>query len=198
MNLHFNTEEDFIKIKKELKERLKKREKLKKEKPDFMPSAVLILLINKDNELHVFLTKRTNKVRTHKGQVSFPGGAREENDKDILETALRETYEETGIKPDDIEILGEFDEYLSITNYHVSVFVGAIRYPYIYNINTHEIDDYFEAPISMFCDKKYDRLEHYKEDGRELEVYYYSYKGFVIWGLTAKILTEFAERVING
>jgi 8-oxo-dGTP pyrophosphatase MutT (NUDIX family) len=200
MDLYFNTEDSYTKFKAELKERLSKRNKLKKVNPDFMPSAVFILLMNKDNEVHVFLTKRTDKVRTHKGQVSFPGGAREESDKTMLETALRETYEETGIRSEDIEFLGEFDEYLSISSYHVSTFVGSVKYPYVFdiNINTHEIAEYFEAPISLFYDKKYDRVEQYREGNKELEVYYYSYKQFTIWGLTAKMLTEFASEIIAG
>ena len=130
MNFDFKTDNDYIHFKKIIKERLAQRNKIKAEKAGTRPAAVMMILMNKDNKAHVFLTKRTDNVRTHKGQVSFPGGAWEKDDNDLLKTALRETYEETGIKPDDIEVIGEFDEYISISDFHVSTFVGSISYPY--------------------------------------------------------------------
>ena len=95
----------------------------------------MILIMNKDGKAHVFLTKRTDKVGTHKGHVSFPGGGIEDGDENIMDTAIRETFEETGIAPEDIDVIGQFDEFFSIGGFHVSTFVGAIKYPYMYTIN---------------------------------------------------------------
>lgn len=196
MNLRFETEQDFASFKKEIRKRLTQRERSRISIPEYRASAVAILIMNKDNEAHVFLTKRTNTVGTHKGEVSFPGGSYEESDRDITGTALRETWEEAGIKPGDVEVLGEFDEYFSLRRFHVSTIVGAINYPYIYNVNRDEIEACLEAPLSMFRDGKYDRFDDMEYDGRSFRVYYYSYNGFSIWGLTARILTEFGRKIL--
>jgi 8-oxo-dGTP pyrophosphatase MutT (NUDIX family) len=198
MNLSFKDENDFNILKEEIGKRLKNREKIKVEKKGATSAAVLMLLLSKNSEAHVFLTKRTHTVRNHKGQVSFPGGAKEKNDKSFLDTALRETYEETGIKPADVEIIGEFDEIISITNFHVHTFIGSIKYPYEYKINTGEIEECFEVPLSIFYNKEYYKAEDYYSDGEYRKVYYYSYNGFEIWGMTASILTRFSSIILRG
>ena len=153
MNFIFKTENDFTVLKEEIRQGLIIEKKIKVEKHGSVPAAVLMLLLNKNNEAYVFLTKRTQKVRSHKGQVSFPGGAREKSDKSFLDTALRETYEETGIKPGDVEIIGEFDEMISVTDFHVHSFIGSIKYPYKYKINKDEIEECFEPLFQFFIIK---------------------------------------------
>jgi 8-oxo-dGTP pyrophosphatase MutT (NUDIX family) len=197
MNLSLKTENDFKILKDEIGNRLRNREKIKVEKNGAVPAAVLMLLLNKNNEAHVFLTKRTNKVKNHKGQVSFPGGAREKDDKSFLDTALRETYEETGIKPSDVEIIGEFDEMISVSDFHVHTFIGSIKYPYKYKISTDEIEKCFEAPLSIFFNKEYYKVEDYYFEGGDRKVYYYLYNGFEIWGMTASILTRFSSAILR-
>ena len=197
MNLNFKTENDFTVLKEEIRQRLNNRKKIEVEKHGSVPAAVLMLLLNKNNEAYVILTKRTQKVRSHKGQVSFPGGAMEKSDKDFLDTALRETYEETGIKPGDVEIIGEFDEMISITDFHVHTFIGSIKYPYKYKISKDEIEECFEAPLSIFYNKEYYKTEDYFFDGEYRRVYYYSYNGFEIWGMTASILTRFSSIILR-
>jgi 8-oxo-dGTP pyrophosphatase MutT (NUDIX family) len=196
MNLVFKSEEDFAAFKAELREKLTNRTKVKAESAGTRPAAVMMIFINKDNAAHVFLTKRTQNVSTHKGQVSFPGGSRDKGDNNILDTALRETYEETGINPDHIDVIGEFDEFISITNFHVSTFIGTIDYPYDYNINPEEIEDYIEVPLLIFRNKEYSEIEYYRDGDKDIANYYYEYNGFSIWGMTARILTEFAEKVL--
>ncbi|MBN2402253.1 MAG: CoA pyrophosphatase [Spirochaetes bacterium] len=197
MNLYFTNENYFTDFKKEIKRRLENREKLQVEKSGSVSAAVLMLLLNKNNEAHVFLTKRTQSVSNHKGQISFPGGAVEKIDRSFLDTALRETYEETGIKPGDIEIIGEFDEIISISDFHVHTFIGSIKYPYDYIINADEIEECFEAPLSIFYNKEYYKVEDYFFDGEHRKVYYYSYNGFEIWGMTASILTRFSSIILR-
>lgn len=196
MNLNFNTDNDYNEFKNIIKQRLAGRNKNKAGKTGTIPAAVMIILMNRDNEPSIFLTKRTDMVRTHKGQVSLPGGAWEEGDKDLLDTALRETYEETGIKPDDIDVIGEFDEFISISDFHVSSFVGSIVYPYEYNINKAEIREYIEVPLSLFYNKEYSRIEYYKYNNENIANYYYDYMNFSIWGLTARILTLFVNHIL--
>ncbi|MBN2040572.1 MAG: CoA pyrophosphatase [Spirochaetes bacterium] len=196
MDFNFNSENDYTKFKQTIKQRLAHRDKIKAEKTGTRPAAVMMLLMNKNGKVNVFLTKRTHNVRTHKGQVSFPGGAWEEDDGNILETALRETYEETGIKPDDIELIGEFDEFISISDFHVSTFVGAIPYPYEYRMNKSEIEACIEAPVSIFYNKEYSNVDYYYYNNKKMANYCYEYMDFTIWGLTARILTLFAENVL--
>ncbi len=197
MELSFKSENDFKILKEEISNRLKNRKKITVEKKGASPASVLMLLLNKNNEAHVFLTKRTNKVKNHKGQVSFPGGAKEKSDRSFLDTALRETYEEAGIKPSDVEFIGEFDEMISITDFHVHTFIGSIKYPYEYKINADEIEECFEVPLSLFYNEEYYRVEDYFFDGKYRKVYYYLYNGFEIWGMTASILTRFSSIILR-
>ncbi|MFH0976509.1 MAG: CoA pyrophosphatase [Spirochaetota bacterium] len=197
MDLRFYSEQDYAAFKKEIKFRLENRCKHQAENHGSTPASVLMLIMNKNNEAYVFLTQRTHKVKTHKGQVSFPGGAREKDDKSILDTALRETFEEAGINPADVEILGEFDEMISISDFHVHTFIGSIKYPYEYKENKDEIESCFEAPLSLFYNKEYYREEDYYFDGETRKVFYYSYNGYEIWGMTALILTNFASVILK-
>ena len=97
---------------------------------ELTPAAVMVLLYPKDGEYCILLNKRSEQVEHHKGEISFPGGARDPEDRDSLETALRETEEEMGIKRDDITVLGEMDEVATRSQFRVQVFTGTIEYPY--------------------------------------------------------------------
>ncbi len=198
MKMQFAGEADFQEFKAELRKRLEAREPREVVKPEFRKSAVMMLFMNKDGMPHVLLTKRTDKVATHKGQMAFPGGGYDTDDADILQTALRETYEEVGIPAGDIDIIGQFDDFISIAGFHVVTFVGTIRHPYEYVINRDEIDDYVEVPLSLFVNMQYEKVQQVEFEGRSFNVYYYFYNGFEIWGLTARILTDFAAKIING
>jgi len=197
MDLRFQNDRDFEDFKRELKNRLASRERRAFENDGRVRAAVMMLFMNKNNSPHVLLTKRSQKVRTHKGQVSFPGGVMDDDDGDLLRTAYRETFEEVGIPEDRIEYIGVFDDHFSITGFHVTPYVGAIPHPFDYVFNEDEIDDYLEAPLSMFTNGEYDRVERYYHGGDDYNVYYYSHEGHVIWGLTSRIMTDFSKKVIN-
>jgi len=145
----------------------------------------------------VLVTKRTEKVATHRGQMALPGGAYDPSDGSRLITALRETEEEVGIIRDHVDVIGEFDEFMSIAGFHVATFVGIVPYPYEYVFNPDEIDSYVEVPLSLFLERRHDRVEKYNFNGTLYNVYFYIYEGFQIWGLTARILTDFAGRVLS-
>ena len=198
MKMHFTNEYNFEDFKQDLRQRLEEWAPRSLEEENLRPSAVKMLLMSKDDEVHVLLTNRSDKVSTHKGQISFPGGAYDEGDEDIRFTAYRETFEEVGIPENDIEYIGQFDDYVSVFGHHVSCFVGALEYPYDYSFNRDEIDDFVEAPLSMFVDMAYERTECYNHQGRDVTVYYYYYGGQEIWGLTARILTDFGQKIIRG
>ena len=195
MKMQFDTDDDFTEFKRELRRRLAGRETRGIEDLELRHAAVMVLLMNKDNAPHVLLTRRTRNVSSHKGEVSFPGGAMDLSDADQLSTAYRETEEEVGISRDKIEYIGRFDDYVSLAGFHVMSFIGAIEYPYDFILNSNEIESHFEAPLSMFADRTFDRSEMVNYRGKEFRVYHYLYQGYEIWGLTARILTEFGEHV---
>ncbi len=197
MKMRFEKDEDFREFLDEVKQRLSERDVRRIERNDLRRSAVKILIMNKKDEPHVLLTVRTDKVRTHKGQISLPGGSYDETDGHILETAYRETWEETGILREKIEYIGVFDEYISIAGFHLSCFVGAVNYPVEYNFNPDEISDYVEAPLSIFVKREFEKVETMNYQGRDFRIFYYRYNGYQIWGLTARILTDFAKKVLK-
>ena len=195
MKTEFESENDYDNFKVDIKKRLQNWKIREINIPGYRQAAVFMLLMNKDNRVHVLLTKRTDRVETHKGQISFPGGVSDESDEDILNTAFRETYEEVGIQRENIELLGRFDDFISISGFNVTTFIGSVVYPVKYIFSHDEIDDYVEAPFSMFLNLEHDKIEYYSHQGREVKVYFYKFKGYEIWGLTARILTDFAKKV---
>lgn len=197
MNMQFSIANDFNAFKKLISDKLSSRKKRSINFPDYRKSAVMILFMEKDKTPYVVLTLRTDKVSTHKGQVSFPGGGYDSSDKDFLDTALRETMEEVGIAPEDIEVLGEFDEYISIMGYHVYVFVGALGKTHEYAVCEDEIDEMLEVPFSIFYNEEYTKCEKINHQGKDYDVYFYDYGKATIWGMTARILTDFSRKVFT-
>ncbi|MFH1626454.1 MAG: CoA pyrophosphatase [Pseudomonadota bacterium] len=161
------------------------------------PSGVLLPVFYKDEGYHILLTKRTENVEHHKGQISFPGGAYDEEDETLLITALRESYEEIGVESDDVEVLGELDDMVTTTKFIISPFVGFIPYPYEFDINTDEIDQLIEVPIEALLDENVYRKEQWSQEGNPSEVHFYEYNGHVIWGATARILKQFLDLVFK-
>lgn len=197
MKMLLENEADFTAFKEELKRRLAAREVRDLSATGLKQASVMMLLMNRDGAVHVLLTRRTDTLTTHSGQVAFPGGRVDAEDEDRLAAAFRETEEEVGITRDRIEYLGRFDDYVSIAGYHVFCFVGAIGYPYEYSLNRNEIESSFDAPLSMFVDQAYDRYEIYNYRGSDYRVFYYYHDNYEIWGLTARILTDFGEKICS-
>lgn len=162
------------------------------------PAAVLLPLYEKGGEYYILFTKRTEKMQYHKGQISFPGGARHEEDQSLEDTALRETFEEIGVYPQDVEILGQLDSMATISSsFLIAPFVGLIPYPYKFVINPDEIEELVEVPISSLLDKNNYREELQIHQGKSYWVYFYQYQGKVIWGATARILKQFLDLVFG-
>jgi 8-oxo-dGTP pyrophosphatase MutT (NUDIX family) len=155
-------------------------------------AAVLMPVFEWENEYHFLLTRRTEEVQTHKGQISFPGGMREGNE-DLVKTALRETFEEVGIEENRVEILGRFHDYMSITRYRVTPFAGFINGPFTTRPQIHEVAEVLQVPIRIFMDPSRLRVEKNVHLGLERDVFFYSYGTQQIWGLTALIIKDFLE-----
>ena len=181
-----------------IKDTLAHRERVTAAAEGLMPAAVMLLLYPKDGEFCVLLNKRSMTVEHHKGEMSFPGGARDPEDADFEDTALRETEEEMGIARDDITILGRLDDNVTRSNFLVKVFVGTIPYPYEFNPSSHEIAEVVEIPLSVLRDSATIRWDSRIEDGERVSVRSYGYQHHLVYGATAKILDQFLDIIEEG
>jgi 8-oxo-dGTP pyrophosphatase MutT (NUDIX family) len=163
------------------------------DRPDLLPAAVLLPLFQKKGETHILLTKRTDKVEHHKGQICFPGGAFHYEDLDCLTTALRETEEEIGIEMDAVEILGELDHIPTVSNFRICPYVGTIPYPFPFKLSPFEVERLVELPLAYLI--KHAELKEAPvpiggSPGVNLSL---EYQGDIIWGVTARILKNFVD-----
>ena len=160
------------------------------------PAAVLLLLYEKDGEPYILLTRRTDYVEHHKGETSFPGGAFDAEDGDLLTTALRETEEEIGVRAQDVEVLGRLDDIVTITDFLVSPFVGVLPsadYPFV--ANAHEVAELVEVPLRHLMDKRNLARTTQSFRDRVVPILTYSYGDHRIWGATARILKDFLDHL---
>jgi 8-oxo-dGTP pyrophosphatase MutT (NUDIX family) len=159
-----------------------------------VPSAVLIPVIARP-EPTVLFTQRSQNLPRHPGQVSFPGGCADEADTSLVHTAIRELEEETGIAGDFVTPLGFLEPYETVTGFAVLPVVGWLREGFSVNANAHEVDDVFEVPLAFLVDPANCREEHLEWKGASRRFYAFTYETHYIWGATAAILVEFAERL---
>ncbi|MEE8381398.1 MAG: CoA pyrophosphatase [Thermodesulfobacteriota bacterium] len=161
-------------------------------------SAVLIPFFIKDGEYHILFIKRSQEVENHKGEISFPGGLCEKGDEGPEETALRESFEETGIHPQDVRLLGTLDDMKTIsTNYRVTPIVGVIPYPYSFTLQKAEVDEIITIPLNHLFDEENGGEEPVTRDGKTYRGYVYHYNQDLIWGATARILKNLLDIMIN-
>jgi 8-oxo-dGTP pyrophosphatase MutT (NUDIX family) len=152
------------------------------------PAAVLVLLYEKEGETHILFTKRTETVADHKGQISFPGGVCDKEDESLEATALREAFEEVGIEPEQVEILGALDDCLTVaTSYVITPVVGIVPTPPRFSINPEEVKEVIEIPLSFFQHAVCNPPEVHSPPGYPT----YHYGKHVIWGATARIVGQF-------
>lgn len=160
---------------------------------DLVPSAVLLLLLEKAGGHHILFLRRSTKVKFHKGEISLPGGRVDREDSSRLHTALREGEEEIGLHSKDVRILGRLDDMPTISSgFVITPFVGAVVYPYPFKINTDEVSKLFLIPLDHLINgfvaappPGIDRKKHPTAVG------YYVYENQIIWGATARIVQQF-------
>jgi len=166
--------------------------------PSLVRAGVLLPLFCKDGSYHILFTRRTDKVKRHKGEISFPGGIYDTSDGDLSATALREADEEVGIKPQDVELLGALDEVMTMTDFIVSPFVGLIPFPYPFVLSEEEIAEIIILPLFDFLKEGVLSEEDWTYQEKTAKVYTYHCGGHVIWGATAKILRQFLDLITAG
>jgi 8-oxo-dGTP pyrophosphatase MutT (NUDIX family) len=157
-------------------------------------AAVLIPIIARPDPTILF-TQRTATLASHSGQVSFPGGRRDASDLSPLETALRETKEETGIEPAFIKVAGYLPRYRTGTGYDISPVVGVLATGFTLTPNPQEVADTFEVPLALFLNPANRKVETRVWGARERRFYVFTHNGRSIWGATAAILVDFAARL---
>jgi 8-oxo-dGTP pyrophosphatase MutT (NUDIX family) len=174
-----------------LRETLADRPRVKPEPDGYRPASVLVPFFKNNDRWEVLFTKRTERVESHKGQVSFPGGAQDPEDDSPMATALRETEEEIGVRPADVKLVGQLDPMVTITNYLVRPFVGIIPYPYPFRLNRFEVDSLVTVPLDQLLAEAKDQPQ---ATGPALDLTF-NRQGEVIWGATARILYQLLDAV---
>ena len=167
------------------------------EKKAFTPAAVLILLYTIENKWHFFLTKRTDNVEHHKGQISLPGGMLEKGES-YKEAAIRETFEELGVQSRDINIIGPLTPlYIPISNFKIFPFVGWLKSAPKLNIQSREVSKVFSPSIYSLTDPKTKKIKDSILLGQKVKIPFFNLKNEIVWGATSMILSEF-KKILKG
>jgi 8-oxo-dGTP pyrophosphatase MutT (NUDIX family) len=154
-------------------------------------AAVMILLYPVRRSIHTLLMQRHDYVGVHGGQISFPGGKKEPEDENIIQTAIRETREETGVEPSGITIIGTLTPlFIPVSNMFVTPVVGWIDRKAVFIPQPEEVDFLIDADVKRFLDPSIIKTRPFEIMGEILDVRYFDYDGNVIWGATAMILNE--------
>ncbi|MEE3195375.1 MAG: CoA pyrophosphatase [Candidatus Neomarinimicrobiota bacterium] len=156
------------------------------------PAAVLLLLYPNDNQIFFYLTKRTENLKYHKGQISLPGGSKERGET-LLETALRETEEEIGVNKNEISILGNITPlFIPVTGFMMTPFIGFISKKPLIKLDSTEVADIFSVNILELINN--DKLVIYRQiKGKNLNIPYFSLNNYQVWGATSMVLSEFKD-----
>ena len=157
-------------------------------------AAVLIPLLQEQGDWHILYTRRTQRVESHKGQVSFPGGACDQGETAPEDTALREVEEEIGIGREAIRILGRLASMVTITSYRVTPVVGVLDWPAVFRLSEHEVERIFTVPLAWLSDPR-NRWELPFPGSRRGVVVYHPYDGELVWGATARMTVDFVNTI---
>lgn len=159
-------------------------------------AAVLIAIVDCDNPELIY-TLRSNKVGSHGGEVSFPGGMYEKDDSTLKVTALRESEEETGLNREQVQIIGSTDTVVSRYNVSVTPYVGIVPADISLNNDSEEIEACFRVPISFLLQDKRYRNDSINKNGESFFMPAYKFESFIIWGLTAMMTVDFLNITLD-
>tara|TARA_B110000438_G_C15766048_1_gene629673 strand:- start:566 stop:1189 length:624 start_codon:yes stop_codon:yes gene_type:complete len=161
------------------------------------PSAVLIILFFENNSWNFFLTKRSQSVSHHKGQISLPGGKLERGES-LQQAALRESEEEIGIISKNIHIIGALSYFnVPVSNFKILPFIGWIKDKPNLKIHDKEVEKVFSISIEKFILKSTQKTKYENLNGRKLKIPYFDIDNEIVWGATSIILSEFKRVILN-
>lgn len=161
------------------------------------PAAVLVPIVERDGQYNVIFTRRSFYLRAHAGQISFPGGRLDEIDENIVQTAMREAYEEIGLEDKYIEPIGIGDNYLSGTNYLITPVIAKIDPNAKFIANKSEVDEIFEIPFDIVFNASNFEIREYHLQKIPRKFYAFNYKKYLIWGVTAGLIFNLTKRICN-
>jgi len=160
-------------------------------------AAVLLPIIDNVGNLELLLTKRSNNLAAHAGEICFPGGSMEVDDIDVISTAIRETKEEVGINQLDIKILGNLPIVPTFTGYIIHPVIGLIIGSPTITIDRSEVESYFKVPLSFFLNQKNKNSSIHKFNNIDLPIIEYQYQDHRIWGATAMIISLLCDQLVG-
>ena len=159
---------------------------------NLIKAAVFIIMFHLNGELFVILNRRSDTVGSHKGEICFPGGKMDEDDPDLMYTAFRELREEMGISQGQVEVFGSISSVETNTGFDITPFVGYISYPYQCEVNKDEVESIIEFPINSMS------TENFKHPSQSESGYpVFEYDGDVVFGATARILSDFYNLIVD-
>lgn len=162
---------------------------------EFRPAAVLVPLFWQDEEVHILLTKRSEQLKHHAGQISFPGGGFDESDITIRQAAIRETKEEIGIDSKYIDVVGYLEDIETISGFYVTSFVAILKDGFNVHINQCEVSEVFSIPLRYFLDEANCEKKSAEFKGKMVNYYVYPHEKHTIWGVTAEIIVKLAQKL---
>jgi 8-oxo-dGTP pyrophosphatase MutT (NUDIX family) len=162
------------------------------------PAAVLIPVIENAGRLGVLFTVRAAHLKHHAGQISFPGGKQEPQDKDLIETALRETYEEVGIAAKQVQIIGSLSMYRTVSRYEVLPVIGFVNSPLNLQLDPNEVQSTFEVPLDFLLDQSNHLIHWVKRKKGQVPIYFMTWQEHTIWGATAAFVRNLSNHFKGG
>ncbi|WP_110457920.1 CoA pyrophosphatase [Shewanella algidipiscicola] len=160
-------------------------------------AAVLVGLIEKEHELHLILTRRPTHLRAHPGQISFPGGKVEAQDVDYTATALREAFEEIALPQDNVQVLGQYPMFNTLTGFTIAPIVGIIKQEFEIILDPGEVDELFTVPLSFLLNPDNRVMKRFTRRGISYPVYFIPYNQHMIWGATAAMIDKMCRQLSN-
>lgn len=160
-------------------------------------AAVLIALVESDDGegLQVLLTKRASHLKHHPSQVSFPGGKAEESDNSLIDTALREAFEEIGLARESARVVGQLPAYETISGFHVTPVIALVTAEQTYQIDENEVAEIFQVPLQHFLTTNEHHVFKASRNGKQHNVHFLPYKHYNIWGATAVMLKDLVSHL---